>query len=337
MGFVLGSGVFHYLDSDGTAVVATWEDGTMNKGEARDKFGSVSPNEEGEPVWRAERSKLRGVLLRYARTREEIVAPVPEHEPEYYIDDFWSWLKDKMGDGFGGVFRNDEMSPSGKFDRVSKDGMVRLANHMYGPNEEFTELMDDLWVHKELEDDDKQEQVEMYESFKESSGLPTIQQFYEIEWKPTLRENEDDPRAPDTFPSKEGPKPEGFKEALKEYTKMAKTIVSDSDEPNAEDFVDDWIQWMNEHVQGGTYHIVDDRNHYKYDWMGVVDTDNVVKWAKELWKEDKEFRDNVKELWNNFDDRSDDDDGEDDDNLERADHGGLRHKNKRGQQTIGDY
>lgn len=298
----------------------------MDKETARDKFGKMVENEDGTERWMAEPNKIRGIIVRWARDVDEIRAPAEDPEPPHYIGDLWEWTEEKLGDGFEGVFRGEEMSPSGKFDRVSEDRMMTYCDGLYGNNKEFTEIIDEKWVHDE--------EAERYDEFDpvdvdlsgEMGRYEAVHHFYEGTNK----------RYP-AMPNKQAePDISTYKYHMKRHAVTAQGIPHDDDEPSAEAFVESWVEYLRQDVFVTAIHIVSNSDDPGGSGQWPVPTkEQVAKWARELWSDDDEFRENLIEKWG--DERAEPTDG---DNMKEKKISAAqkdKSRNKRGQQSLGDY
>lgn len=251
----------------------------VTKQEAREKYGDIVVNTDGNEVWRPDRNKVRGMIQSFVRAREQIEGATPEPHSSEYIDELWQWLREKMGEGFEAVFQGDEMSPSGKFDRMSKKKLADVAQSFYESNPEFQNEFYQKWVQIKLED-------ETVTGLEEMTHKMAAEEFRIVE------EDEYDmiPNPAEDIDT------EAYKKWMKEYALSVESIDKRGS-PNAEDFVDSWLSYLEGSVFN-TLQVVCREDGGKYNDMFVVpDYSEVVGFARWLWSEDSEFREAVKEKW----------------------------------------
>jgi len=298
----------------------------MDKETARDKFGETVENEDGTESWMPQPNKIRGIIVRFVRDVDEIRAPVEEPEPAEYIDELWEWTREKLGDGFEGVFRGEEMSPSGKFDRVSQEKLMTYCDGLYGSNKEFTEVLDEKWVY----DEDAQSYDEFDPVDVDLSGEmgrhEAVHHFYD-------GVNSTYPAMPD---GDSEPDISTYKYHMKRYAVTAEGIPHEDDEPSAEAFVESWMSYLRDDIFVTAIHLVSNgTDSGQTSGWPVPSKDDVSQWARELWQEDDEFRENLIEKWG--DERAEPTQDESVDKKKVSAAQKDRKRSKRGQQSLGDY
>jgi len=269
----------------------------MKVSEARDKFGREAVNDAGEKVWEPDPNKVRGMVMRYARTRDVITGPSDKPEAEYYIDDLWQWLQDKLGDGFEGIFQGDEMSPSGKFDRIGKDNLKGFTEDLYKNNDKFKEQVDDKWTvdsGRDSSDGDDSDSDFVGDgvtgdlaALSEMGHDDRVLEFFVLS----------EEQGPGLRGKKEAPSVGMYKHYMIEYAIQVNGIPAKGSEPSAEAFVEEWVDWLGEHVYNTTGCIVQDDSSKYNDMFETPTYSEVVEWAKDLWKKNDRFKKELKRKW----------------------------------------
>jgi hypothetical protein len=237
------------------------------------------------------------MIMKHARSCDEITGPTEEPDIEHYIDDLWQWLQDKLGDGFEGLFQGDEMSPSGRFDRIGKDNLKGFTRNLYENKADYHNTVNDKW--NQVDDDDGSPDDVDVDNFvgegvtgdlatlANSGHSEQILEFFVI----------DEDAGPGVGDKKKAPAVGMYKHYMTEYAIQVNGIPATSESPNAEDFVEEWIDWLTEYIFHTEKCIVI-RESDKFNNMFVTPTENdVVGWAKELWKQSELFRNKLKDKW----------------------------------------
>jgi hypothetical protein len=215
------------------------------------------------------------------------MAGCESHDAAEYVEDSWQWLSEKMGDGFGGVFVSDDPSPSGKFDRVTKDKFVEIVNEFYESNEEYRELVDEVWEYNDTEEEDG---VGEDRPPLEDDGVRLFDSthiFYD-------GHNGSKASLPDADAE---PDVSAFKYYMKMYAVNTDGIPSDDDSPSADAFVDEWLDYIEREALTYTVHICSDRSERHGGPWNIPTHDDISCWAREMFKNDSEFKENVLEKW----------------------------------------
>ena len=309
----------------------------MKVDEVREKFGREVTNDEGHSVWEPNPNKVRGMIMKHARVCDEITGSSDEPDVEHYIDDLWEWLQQKLGGGFEGLFQGDEMSPSGRFDRIGKDNLKGFTENLYKKNDDYRSLVNEKWTVVHSTGDDASDGGDDnvvgegvtgdLAALSEMGHDDKILEFFVLTEEP----------GPGLRGKKKAPAVGMYKHYMTEYAIQVNGIPSSQSEPSAEAFVDEWIEWLKEFIFNTEKCIVSYEAD-KYNDMFVCPMKaDVVEWARELWQKNELFRRNVKEKWGGSykDTDVNNDSGSSLSKIKRPE---MRSKKKRkGQVKLGDY
>ena len=309
----------------------------MTPEEAREKFGKEVRRDNGEVVWQPHPNKVRGMLLSYARMRDNIPSKFEEPQASEYIEGVWEWLRAKLGDGFGAIFQTHEPSPSGRFDRIGKDNLERFADGFYENNEEFRSLIDEAWDYRDDDNSvssgsDTEENIKPRNDtlfgLEDTSPKNIIEKFFE---------QPDDYDEDSMLPQKGDPLPSAYKGFMKRYAMRTDRISSDVTSPDAEAFVDAFLDVMIEdYINEEGAIVIYDGSRYGECFSSPYHHE-VVEWVREMWQEDDEFKRNVMEKWNK-EVVDGEEDGEGESRLSKVGASNKTgNKGKRGQQSLGDF
>lgn len=304
---------------------------------ARERFGRIEHTEEHGDMWKPDLPKFKGMCIAYARDVDTIEGHAQSFEPQYVTDQFWQWASEKLGDEFGDIFRDGDVSPSGKFDRVTKSLVEGLMDSLYGSHDEFTELCDEKWQEVVPEFGEFNREQDTCSELEGKNPSYMIDLFYEkgaeLEYEV---ERGDDVEKRVTYKKGE-PKPEMFKYYLKQYAAEKKGFGFDEMPPSAEEYVGIWIDWLDNHWQSSTKFLVDDEDKYDGSIFSVAKEEDVVQWARELWKEDERFRTMLKSKWV-LDVGDSSESGGDEPEFKRMERPNVtQNRSKKGQMDMGDY
>lgn len=263
----------------------------MTQSEAREKFGQVVQRDDADDMWRPNDNKLRGVLMKWIKERNRIFGEGDEFDGSEHTADLWEWLRDRLGDGTHGVFQTGEPSPSGKFDRVSKRRMAELMDGLYENNDDFREAVDEKRV----------DVGDMFEvppdSLNECARLEWEENKDKIETFFHIKEQRYD-EIPDP---RKGPDIDTYKYYMRRFAFEAREIDNDRNTPNAEEFVQAWVGWIEDRVVDVSEAIVAPEGHYGHVDNGIPEFDEVVEWARELFANDDDFAQWVVDSWSDPD------------------------------------
>jgi len=309
----------------------------MKVEEERERFGKESSNDESKTMWEPNPNKVRGMVMKYARTRDVIQGESDSPDVDEYIDDLWQWLQDKLGEGFEAVFQGDEMSPSGRFDRIGKDNLKGFTAELYKSNEDYRETVYEKW--ETVENDTGEGASGEDDGFPAEGVTGDLAALAEMGHNDSILEFfvSDESKGPGLRNQKEEPAVGMYKHYMVEYAIQVNGIPADAREPSAEAFIDEWTNWLAEYIFKTDKCIMkEDSSKYKHLFVTPVKSD-VVSWAKELWQSNDRFRENVKDKWGDSYSEQDTeltgDEGLPD--MNRPSMG--KEKQKRGQVKIGDY
>lgn len=260
----------------------------MNKQEARDKFGEYVEDDDGNEVWQVDNKKVRGMLLKYSEEVHYLEGTAEWPDPEEWVDHFWTWCKGRIGVGYKGVLQCSEPSPSGRFDRIGKGELVRIATAYYENHYQFGENMDALW-----ESVDKIEGlVESDEGYLESlegmSDKEIIETFFNIY----------ESRDGRVIGKRQSPNVRAYKYHIKQWVYETETIQSESETPSAEALVREWIDWMGDEILEVRRPIADMKPDETVSGSHIPDFDSIVGWCRELWSDSDKFQQCVVDKWN---------------------------------------
>lgn len=255
---------------------------------ARDKYGSEYVGDDEEVHWSPNYNKVRGMVVRYAHAKDCIYCQSEAHSASEYVDDVWEWLGEKLGDGFHAVFESDEPSPSGEFDRVTKNKLESVIEGLYENNEDYVDVFDEK---VEVVDDEDSYGNGCDETPRKIDEDTTIHESVRILYKGDMG------RFPSRAPSHAEPDVDSYKYNMKEFAKDVDGIPSSDDSPSAEEFVRCWLSYLDEFVLSGVGHVcMEFLSGSTANWT-VTGMDEIVQWSKEMWSDDDEFRSIVCEKW----------------------------------------